>query len=172
MFTQLELDKLRKERDRYERLKQLNGTPKLPKTNKLYDEIVKIVKQQGGIIAGSYALRVHNPKYKRSIGDIDVISNNPQKFAHELAIKLNFVYNSDRFRVQKWYNSYRVYDRKSLHHVVDVVQYPIQKNKYKNVNGVKVVKPEFVFAGKKRKVVTKKGFTFPTFTFPKMRRLF
>lgn len=156
MFTQLKIDELNRQQRNYNYLKQKNKKPNIPNTNILNSRIIQYAKNNNGIIAGSFALKVYNPKYKKKINDIDIISKNPRLFAVKLANYLNTEYNTNRFSVVKGVHAYRIYDKNRAIYVADIVSYPINKNEYEKVNGLKAAKPEFVFKGKRKKYRTQK----------------
>ncbi len=169
MFTQMQIDKLNKEQNRYEYNRRNNGSPTLPKTNTLNNRIVNLAKKQGGIIAGSYALKSHSPKYKKRVNDIDIISKSPAAFAEKLVAKLNVMYGKKRFKVIKSVNAYRIYDTSNINYVADIIAYPINKKDYKTIDGVKMATPDFVYKGKRRKARTSSKMPEFGFKFPNMK---
>lgn len=171
MFTQFEISRLNREQNRYETARRRDGQPQLPKTTVLNNRIVQIAQKEGGIIAGSYALKTYNPKYRKHISDVDIIAKNPLNFAITLTDKLNKSYGKTRFRVVKGVNAYRVYDRNRTTYVADIVQYPIKQKDYSQIGGARVAKPEFVFRGKRRKARTRSGMPTLKFNFPKIKGL-
>jgi len=122
----------------------------------LISEIISAVKQNNGIIVGSYALSIFNPM--QTFNDIDIIHPNPNKLSGNIVIKLNKKYEQDRFKVIKSYNAFRIYDNQNGEYIVDVARYPIKNGEYVNVNGLKVARPEFVLRGKGKQQVGRKIF--------------
>jgi len=120
------------------------------------NEIISTVKQNNGIIVGSYALSIFNPM--QTFNDIDVIHSNPNKLSENIVIVLNKKYGKDRFKVIRSYNAFRIYDNREGEYIIDVARYPIKSSDYVNVNGLKVARPEFVLRGKKKQYVGKKIF--------------
>jgi len=124
--------------------------------NQISDDVISIVKQNNGIVVGSYALSIFNPM--QTFNDIDIIHSNPVKLAGNIVITLNKKYGENRFRVVKSYNAFRIYDNRERQYIIDVARYPIKSSDYVNVNGLKVAKPEFVLRGKKKQYVGSKIF--------------
>ncbi|RLG30339.1 hypothetical protein DRN98_07445 [Methanosarcinales archaeon] len=122
---------------------------KLPRLTKIDNIIINTVKKHGGIIVGSFAVKVFHP-HARNYNDIDVIIHNKGAFSRLLASVLNNHYPG-RFTLERSFNAMRIYDNVKGKYVVDIATYPITRKDYILVQGVYIAKPEFVYKGRAKK---------------------
>lgn len=82
---------------------------KLPKTSRVQREILKIAKEQGAIVTGSFAQKTLLKK-SRNFTDIDILSDKPAKLAK--LIKLKTGLEIKKQKINSKFNIYRAFDKK------------------------------------------------------------
>lgn len=136
--------------NRDQKLYHPSNNPKIPYKNTVFSDIARISNSYGGIIVGSYALLIFNQNYKGGAKDVDVLTTKPATLSKLVTQKLNEKYG-DRFYQKKHVNSYKIYDKQQGIAVADFINYPISKNDYTIVEGLKVAYPGYVFKGRKKR---------------------
>lgn len=136
--------------NREQKLYHSNNNPRIPYKNTVFSDIAKISNSYGGIIVGSYALLIFNSNYKGGAKDVDILTTKPATLSKLVTQKLNERYGN-RFYQKKHVNSYKIYDKQTGASIADFINYPISRNDYTTVEGLKVAYPGYVFRGRKKR---------------------
>jgi hypothetical protein len=105
----------------------LKESPKIPNTNKIQSDILKVVKQNDDIISGSFAQETLI-KGSRKFKDLDILSNNPENLANLIKTKLGNEVKVKKVTITDSplgkFDIYKVYDKKGKHIAdIDPIRY-------------------------------------------------